>query len=260
MPVERGEIRRGMAVYGSDGEKIGTIGRIVGPASAGDDPMVDSFESDGGEVIPPAARPLPALGATTDKGRGTESIAGTRTVRGDMPTSLSRDELGTTPGAGGMNALRGYGNAGDSPGDEGLRPQSTTAPEFLEGAGGMGGISTSESTDDVGLPGGSGAALGEAGAAPLAGVTGGGRAPMPGMAAPGGAEVGPGAPLTGGYFTVQDPGVLGINARFLRIPFDAPAEVVDGRLMLAISRDEAGLRYGGGPSLDNDGKAEYTLF
>lgn len=258
MPVERDEIRRGMTVVGSDGEKIGTIGRVVMP-DAGGDPMAEATENDAGDVIPPAARSLPALGTTTDKGRGTESITGTGTVRGDMPTSLSRDELGTTPGAGGMNALRGYGNAGDSPGDEGLRPQTTTAPEFLEGAGGAGGISTSESTDDFGLPGGSGAALGESGGDALAGVTD--SDPMPPEAGRGaGGNAAPAGRRAGGYFTVQDPGVLGLNARVLHIPFDAASEVVDGRLMLAISRDEAGLRYGGGASLENDEKAEYTLF
>jgi len=58
-----------------------------------------------------------------------------------------------------------------------------------------------------------------------------------------------------GTFSVEDPGVLGVGARVLHIPFADVTEASGGRIVLAVSREEAARRYGPGPSLDLDENA-----
>jgi hypothetical protein len=72
--------------------------------------------------------------------------------------------------------------------------------------------------------------------------------------APRGHELRPGA------FSVEDPGVLGVGARVLHIPFDAVAALSGDGVTLAITLDEAERRYGPGPSLEIDPNAPVTPF
>lgn len=70
-------------------------------------------------------------------------------------------------------------------------------------------------------------------------------------------DVGPAAGA--GYFYVEDPGVLGIGATGLCVPFSAVREVTPGRgVVLAIGKDECRTRYGEGPSLEIDENASIT--
>ena len=237
MAINPSEIRRGMDVFAIDGEKIGTVTGVESPEADETDPLAalggslddaGSIPTDtaGGQAAAAGGSgfgPLPQ-GATRDKGRGAPTAAGAATERGDMHTTGG--EGGITPGAGGLDAVRGYGTPQDLIGNPPI--------------GGGGATTTVQTQGSPGEGSGTGAAPGAGGGT----ATGGG----PTLARP-------------GLILVQDDGALGVDARGLRVPLSGVLDVVPGeRIVLDCTRDQAAMRYGSGPSLDIDENADVTPF
>jgi hypothetical protein len=143
MNANTGEIRRGMEVFAVDGEQIGKVvdvrppqvadgggaGRAAGgTAAAGDAPSASDLAGRPDAPGRGGYGPIPS-GVTQDKGRGTPTAAGAATEAGDIHTSLGRGAA--TPGAGGLDAVRGYGTPTQTPGP---RPPANAGPQDRSGA------------------------------------------------------------------------------------------------------------------------------
>jgi hypothetical protein len=230
--AELREITRGMEVVAIDGELIGRVtGVRGGPTSdqtasdAGDGGTGGAGGANAGDLAGDTHAPgrsgygpIPS-GVTTDKDRGTPTAAGVAAERGQVHTTLGQE--GLTPGAGGQDALRGYGTAENLTGDPPGTPMTAAQIEGIRGADrpGDGGSTPAD--------GGHGArhATGEA------------------------------------VILVQDQGTLGVGARGLEVPLSGVLELTPSRrLILDCTRDEAAERYGTGPSLDIDENADVTPF
>ena len=268
MPGTIADIREGMEVYGSDSQKIGTVMRVSpGGTDAGasrppemDDPAaveptsvppIDPSLGDGSALMGRGGIGRVPLGATSEKDRGEASLSGIAGSRGDVPARSN--DLGATPGAIGMDALRG---AGPPPHDAG---QMAGAAGATLPTGGMAGAAAGAVGVEEVMPpdvGGSSAApqqfAGDAG-------SGGAASALPDVT-PGGGQQAVGGGRTLGHLIVQDPGVLGVGARGLRVPLDAVQEVSGGRVTLAVTKLEAVNRFGPGPSLDIDENAPVVPF
>ena len=136
MPAEISDVRRGMDVYGFDGEKIGKVLEVQAPAAEGGAEETGdtiSMDAAGATVAPPGdpsavmggtvgAMPL---GTTTDKGRGNTTTTRLVAGRGEVPTTAS--DRGITPGQAVLNQTEDVpGTAPTGRGD---------VPVQLEGAG-----------------------------------------------------------------------------------------------------------------------------
>src|SRR5215213_3150546 len=219
MTTNTNDIRRGMEVFAVDGEQMGKVVEVV-PPTAGEE-VGPGGEGRAGDIAgqPDAPGrgglgPVPS-GVTQDKGRGSPTAAGAATEAGDVHTTLGQE--GATPGAGGLDAMRGYGMPRNLTQNPPGRPMTAGELEDLRGGGGSAGGDTI--LDDM---------------APLA---------------------------RPGYILVQDDGALGVDARRLHLPFDTVLDVVPGRrITINCTRDDAAMRYGGGPSLDIDENEKFTPF
>ena len=259
MSTDVTSIHTGMDVYAMDGQKLGTVAEVRPPVSAADgaeagraDPgaadvsagvaggtagsSLDAGGGDLGTVI---------SGATTDKDRGVPTgIA--HAARQDVRTFPGQLQ-GVTPDAGGGDVIRGYGmeHGGTTDTDPRGSAASATGNKEAPGSAGM--------APNVGEAGGAGAWGATIDTATIGGGTGAAMdATSPGTAGDRPAAGG-GAASEGGYFTVRDPGFLGVGGRALRVPFNAVHEVVPGRgVTLACTSDECHRRYGGRVGLDLD--------
>jgi hypothetical protein len=141
------EIHRGMEVFAVDGELIGEVLEVERPRGQGDDlgagpdvpaggSLAPATEMTGGQPItgPGGLGPVPT-GTTTDKDRGAPTAAGAAAERGDVH-SITGGQQGTTPGSGGADALRGYGDTTDQGGVPLTTGAAAGSLENLRGGGG----------------------------------------------------------------------------------------------------------------------------
>ena len=239
MAIDPGSIRRGMAVYAFDGEKIGVVtGVETGAADDGDgdwaaeNETMDSLAAgDGPDMSPSEGQtvagrntlgPAPTGTTGTEKDRGSASTVGLSATLGDVHR---RDEQRhAEPGAGGMDVVRGYGTAEAGAAEiGGGGPPATGTP--IDAVRGFDDNQAGPETDG---PRGTGAA---------------------------------GTARHEGYIQVQDQGTLGVGARGLRVPFSGVVSVAPGEsITLDCTREQAGDHYGSGASLDIDEDADVTPF
>ena len=247
MAMDFSNIRTGMEVFGADGAKIGSIVEIRPPRGGSDDAGPAGGRSDASPetadpgYTPPRATPgtLPS-GATTAKDRGAPTGLGVASFQ-DVSDS-SGAVAGTVPGAGGLDAFRGYGMEGSNSGDTDVHVTQVTAPAMMDAPGTTSGLARAGSAADLGMSRGAGAQGGDTDNAAVA--------PPPAGAASAEDEAG-GVTTAAGYFVVQDPGFLGVGGRALRVPFEAVREVDPGRgVTLDGTADQCRARYGGRPGLD----------
>jgi hypothetical protein len=146
MNANTGEIRRGMEVFAVDGEQIGKVVEVRPPqvtdgggagrgaggtADGGDTPRASDLAGQPDAPGRGGYGPIPS-GVTQDKGRGTPTAAGAATEAGDIHTTLGREAA--TPGAGGLDAVRGYGTPRTATQTPGLRPTASAGPQDQSGA------------------------------------------------------------------------------------------------------------------------------
>jgi hypothetical protein len=138
-------IHRGMEVFAVDGEMIGVVLDVRGPDT-------DTELGTGPDVIAGGTRPEPAdtaagqpmtgapglgsapSGTTADKGRGAPTASSASVERGDIHTT-GVGQSPAEPGAGGADALRGYGTPGDQGGVPLTTGESAERLEALRGGG-----------------------------------------------------------------------------------------------------------------------------
>ena len=231
MNTNTNEIQRGMEVFAVDGQQIGKVIEVRPPEAGDEDGGRDAAAGEraaggttgasdvAGQPDAPGRGgfgPIPG-GVTQDKGRGTPTAAGAATEAGDIHTTLGQE--GATPGAGGLDAVRGYGMPRTLTQTPGTRPVSNADPLDRGDATNAAGEGMTTLLDD--------------------------EAPLP----------------RPGYILVQDDGVLGVDARRLRLPFSSVLDVVPGRrITINCTRDDAAMRYGRGASLDIDEDADVTPY
>jgi hypothetical protein len=138
-------IRQGMAVFDSEGKRIGTVVEVRpnAPASAGDAGMgsaVPQPDAAGG------ARIL-ATGGLGGKDRGEPTDTDLAAQRGDVH-SVSGTSQGTYPTAGADDLLRGYGPPRSGAADAGINVSSTVRTGNLGAPGSTGGTSSVESSTE----------------------------------------------------------------------------------------------------------------
>ena len=247
MAMDVSSIRTGMEVFGADGAKIGSIVEIRPPRGESDDAGPAAGQSDASPetadpgYTPPRATPgtLPS-GATTAKDRGVPTGLGAASLHDIKDPSGTG--AGMTPGAGGLDAFRGYGMEGTNAGDTDVHVTNVSAPGMMDAPGTTSGLARAGSAADLGMTRGAGAQGGDTDNAAVA--------PPPAGATSAEDEAG-GATTATGYFVVQDPGFLGVGGRALRVPFEAVREVDPGRgVILDSTADQCRARYGGRPGLD----------
>lgn len=263
MAVDFSQVRVGQDVFGMDGEKIGTVLDVAYPAVPTEDSsegdmaatptgltaeMVGSTRSVAADATGSDTGTLP-LGATTSKGRGTDTNLRIAADHGDISTYSGSIE-GGTPSAGGLDAMRGYGVEGSTAGDRAVQPTQASATGMLDAAGSTSGLARPEAgvTADLAL-------------AREAGTDGGEKNNTPGADAGMQRLTAGGTRRNRGSFTVQDPGMLGVGGRILHVPFSAVDRVIAGEgVRLRMVSEEARQRFSGRPGLEIDDDADVTPF
>lgn len=196
-------IRHGMDVYGSDGEKIGTVAESNAGDAADNTTSGNMGVGGGSGVLGNESR----VGRETGTSGGPGSLGNESRVDGGYGTSGGRASLGNETAATTDTSSAPYGSTSGGYG-------SSDATD----ADSMGGIDYIETETVVieGVPAGS-----SYGSAPAATQ----------------------ARSTTGYMEVDHGGFLGIGAKALFVPYDAIQDVTEDRVTLNCTKDEAIQQY-----------------
>ncbi|MBV9280047.1 MAG: hypothetical protein JOZ41_08205 [Chloroflexi bacterium] len=206
MSVSLDAIQKGMDVYGSDGEKIGTVAETA--TAAGGVPGGELGAGGGPGALGDEDRVYGGPGA----GGGAGSLGDEERVATDASFggtgALGDEEPVTGGGGGGSQALGTEERVGVDTRSGALGDETRAGSDYGTGGGGSSLSDDTAAGDDAGI----------------------------GAAIPGGAE----------YFEVDHGGFLGIGAKALYVPFSAVQEVVPGdRVVLSCTREECESRFGG---------------
>lgn len=208
MAINVSDIQRGMAVYGRDGEQVGTVtavrpgGRVVtGPVGEAADRAAPATPAPPVDLDPPPSGQIGTLplGTTTAKDRGEESALNRIALRD--PHTLNSVTSSAVPGAGGMDRLRGYPLRRREEGDSTAEESARSATGSLHGAG----VSETEAAMLVSE-----------------------KAELDSRPDEPADQQLPDEMGSGGYFMVQDPGTLGVMAGGMRVPFAAVVAIQPG--------------------------------
>lgn len=226
MDTDTRDITKGLDVYGSDGNKIGSVAEVwpagmqsggYSGSNAGDTGRTDDFSGTLGDESRVAGGPTPqATGSLGDESRvggpamgggtgslGDESRAGRYNAPGTMGDQATGTTSGTQPMGATPNASPGYPGQGSAM-DAGGEIDEVDVVVVEEVPVDMGGFATGQGS------------------------------------------------AAGGYFEVDQGGILGIGAKHLYVPFSAVQNVVPGdRVVLNCIKDQADASFENKPAFLN---------